>query len=434
MMRLGFLALSLQLDDATTKRILEIMTCARSLLEQRLERVELAKFDRKGELSPTDYTRACTVVRSLIELQDPDKVVFAGRDWIKQHSPIQLADTQADCVRRLIAFIRQDLCTNAQCKIASAWLSNGFGFWAKIFPGLAVPVLEAVVAAYTTAGIQCSVCGPPGLICPPKGGAQLKSHIDGAPASELRACIDRFIASGGTSNEEFAAWNGAQCLTHVKGGRQGSGATCALTPMTPARAALLLDTIAASDGAKEKAFFADSHRGPKFYTPSRKVVETYLARLHRIRAGEGNSKVDQLIREDGLPVELGWTPMVPAEDGPFTLAFPRGYFHLKQANYDAGRISFSGGVQYGSDAQEPSVEVKSRKRKFDFIAAQSRMATDPAAIELVRAEEEPFSSGKAHDKPGKIAAQMMAPGCPFAPLAYTPAEVVRLRTLKRKRM
>lgn len=424
----GFLALALHLDGPTLDKIPRIMECARKLLQDRLGRVEHAKFDPRGALAPAAFEAARATVEGLIAHEDPAMLVFAGRHWIKQRCPVDLTDAEADRARHLIAFVRQDLCASAQCKIPSAWLSNGFGFWAKVFPGLAVPILEAVAAAYNAAGIHCRVRGAAHLICPPKGGAELGSHIDGAAAPALRACIGRFVDSGGTTNEEFAAWNGVQCLTHIEGGREGSGATCTLAPITPARDAILLDTIAASEGAKEKAFMADEHHGPKFYTPSKEVVAAYLARLRRIRAGEGNSRIEKLIREDGLPLALEWCAMVPAEDGPFTLAFPRGYFHLKQANTHGGRVSLSGGVRFGSDAPETSVEAESKKRKIEYIASQSRMAADPAAIELVRAEKMPFSGGATHRCPG-LAAALMAPGCPFAELVYTPEEAARLREL-----
>lgn len=424
-MRNGFVALALDLDGPTLDKIPAIMASARKLLQDRLARVELAKFDPRGELPASTYATAHATAVLLFENQEPDKVVFADRAWIQQQCP-GLVDAEVRCVRNLVAFVRQDLCTNAQCKIPSAWLSNGFGFWAKVFPGLAVPILEAVAAAYTSVGIACSVSGPAHLICPPKGGASLKSHIDGAPAAKLRADIERFIASGRYSNEDFARSNGMHDLVHVVGGREGSGATCTLVPMTPARMALLLDTIAASDGAKEKAFMLDAHRGPKFYTPSQQVKQDYLAQLRRIRGGEGNSRMDQLVREDGLPVELAWMPMVPKESGPFAIAFPIGYFHMKSANDDSGRISLAGGVDFESDV--PAHDLGTKRRRLDYVSAQSRMATDPAAVELVRAEKIPLSEGATHRSPG-LAAELMAPGGPFSPLVFTPAEAERLRAL-----
>ena len=85
-------------------------------------------------------------------------------------------------------------------------------------------------------------------------------------------------------------------------------------------------------------------------------------------------------------------------------------------------------MRFGSDAPETSVEAESKKRKIEYIASQSRMAADPAAIELVRAEKMPFSGGATHRCPG-LAAALMAPGCPFAELVYTPEEAARLREL-----
>lgn len=426
-MQRGFLALRISLDASTTAKIPEIMEGARRLLQERLSCVTRNGFD--PNVSTHTFQGARDIVCRLFSEDSPDEVVFANRAYIGAKFT-NASHHVVDCAFLLVAFVRQDLCANAQCKVATAWLSNGFGFWAKVFPGLSVAVLKSAVRTYKTAGFDCHVSGASHLICPPKGGAKLNSHIDGASAVALRECIEQFLEGGSTSNKDFAQHNGVQSLVHIDGGRDGSGATCLLSPMTPARMALLLDVIALSRGAKEKAFMLDARPGPKFYTPSREVVKEYVERIRVIRASTGGSHVEQAIRSDGLPMELGWVPMAPLEDGPFALAFPRGYFHMKQANTTAGRISLAGGLEFASDAREPSIETTSKKRKLEYISAQSRMMKDPAAIESVANEKIPFSGGKTHSYPG-LAAALMAPNRPFASLCFTPEEANELRALVR---
>lgn len=101
---------------------------------------------------------------------------------------------------------------------------------------------------------------------------------------------------------------------------------------------------------------------------------------------------------------------------------------MKQLNTKAGRISLAGGIRFAFNMQEPSIETTSRKRKLEYISAQSRMINDPGAIQTVANEKSPFSGGQTHLYPG-LAADLMAPNRPFASLCFTPEEASELRTL-----
>jgi hypothetical protein len=427
-MQAGFLAKSITLDESVLAEIRKVMPCAAAHLLGKLQQADFSKLDPKSIFSPVSYGAAQFAVAHLLREEPTDVVVGCSRAWIRSKFP-DLADETHDVIFKLIRFIRQDNCTNAQCKIPTSWLLNGFGFWAKVFPGFQVDILPAVVETLKSAGIDCKVRGPGHLICPPKGGTELKSHIDGSPAPVLLETLMRFLDDGMRTNEQFAAHNGVQMLTHLRGGRDGSGATQTLAPMTPARYALLLRTISTAGGEAGRKFWDDSHGGPKFYCPCYTVIGTYLQTIRAIRAALPNGCdpfLASIIRDDELSVSLNWTSMAPAGDGPFVLAFPRGYLHSKAANTEAGRISLSGGISFASDGCESSIGSATRIRKLAFFEDLSMMATDPAAIARVEAQKDPFSGGATH-KGIREAGPLMRKS--FAPLCPTPLQSEKLSVM-----
>jgi len=420
-MQSGFFAKSIPLDESVLSEIRKVMPCAGNHLLGKLQKVDVSKLDPLSKFSSISHGAAQLAVGRLLRKEPADVVVGCDRTWIRSKCP-GLANETHEVIFKLIRFVRQDNCTNAQCRIPTSWLLNGFGFWAKIFPGFQVDILPVVVETLKSAGIDCKVRGPGHLVCPPKGGSELKSHIDGAPAPVLREALAKFLAGGMRSNAEFAAVNGVQTLVHLQGGRDGSGATQCLAPMSPARQALLLDTIFSAGGEQGRRFWDDSHRGPKFYSPCRAVINEYLQAIRAIKEGGGGFPE---IRDDDLPVSLDWVTMAPREDGPFVIAFPRGYFHRKSANTEAGRISLSGGVGFSSDSEECSIEASTWVRKLAFFVNLSRMATDPAAFRLVEAETAPFNGGATHLRPGPTAADALSGA--FADLCPAPAQTEKFR-------
>ena len=327
---------------------------------------------------------------------DPATVVGCDGAWIRAQCPAGTPAAEVDAALALVRYVRQDLCTNAQCTTATAWLLTGFGFWTKVCPGFAPAVLAEAARVCTAAGVPCRVESPAHLICPPLRGLKLRSHIDGDGVAALRATLGRFLAAGGRSNSGFCAHNGAQTLVHLEGGRPGSGATCTLAPMTPARMALLLDTIAHAPGAEEQRFgrrvaraqvlraleggrgVLRGHRRPP---PARR-----RRRRRRPRRRRGR-------RRDGPPARLDRVPMVPppgAEPGPFVVAFWRGAFHRKEAN-TAPRLSLAGGLAAGAAAPAAeddgggSCEATARQAAQAGGWEPGGDATDPRAVDRARA-------------------------------------------------
>ena len=451
----GFCVYSLPVEEDTLRAIRAIpqMTCV--LLAQRL----LASEDDPrlhvygAELCPQERGQAAAALRTLLAEHQPDDFLFANRAALQTMLP-KLTPPQVAYVFKLIGYIRQDNCATAQATIPTALLSSGFGAWTKVYPAFGLRLVSSASEQLARVGIPNRVADAPHLICPAKGGAALQSHIDGGTALQLKSTLRSFLcAHPAGTNTQFASWNGVQTLVHVQGGRSGSGATCTLSPMTPARQLLLLLVIEqyASHGSRadkaEQDFFSNSSTGPKFYTPSKKVLSDVHRVLDAVRSGEQvpvyvGDWLGSLLATEPLALNssVQWTEMVPssAEPGPFTLAFPRGYFHKKQPNNRAGRISLAGGLQCTASAgagagagEGTGASSAGAKRKVNWLLTIAETHSSvpelqlQATTRLQRPRQEPFEGGKSHQKLD-YAYDLMGPGGAFAGLRYTTDDVALL--------
>jgi hypothetical protein len=152
------------------------------------------------------------------------------------------------------------------------------------------------------------------------------------------------------------------------------------------------------------------------------IVENYVSRIKAIISSPAVEKWEENIKRDGLEVKLALMPMVPSDDNgdPFAIAFPRGFPHMKQR--DGPRVSMAGGLSAHTDTTKES----ERKRKFDYVYNQSRMAFDENSARKVAAERQPFSDGATHRQPG-YAATLVGSGGAFSRLCFTPDDAARLR-------
>lgn len=425
---IGFSAFFLGLDFETKIKISQVLPAGADVLRILFLR-KLRAAPREDH--PTLFKHAPPLASDVDEVFDTLEWLLTDHAssidlWLFSNdlsNLVQLAPHKQAFLRKARDYVRGGNCAMALGKCGRAWLKNGFGFWTKTWVGFQLPILKAAKDAYREHGFDAHIGGLGSLVCPVKASDNvLKPHIDGPPVPFLEAKLEEFFASGKRTNTEFALFYGVQTLIHLRGGITGYGATAVLSPMTPARQLLLLRLIREFGGSEGAAFWADTHTGPKFFTPSAEVLHILRTRLRRIR--DEYVRMDRLERllaeemfgDEDLHCNVQWTDMFPtgADKGPFAIAFPLGALHKKGPNTHGGRISLVGGIDFGP--KHPGI-----KRRRDLVSDLGDMEDGPEAVKRVRALVKPFAGGKAHADPW-FAADLFEKGGPMEEFRFTKSE------------
>jgi hypothetical protein len=257
--------------------------------------------------------------------------------------------------------------------------------------------------------IPANIDGIPHVIHKPPGGEELKPHTDGMSMNRLISELEAHVASEDPSTMAWGQRYGLQCLAHLEGGRNDSGATYAIAPMTPMK--LLVCLRAVRDGIVTKALYKGT------------TLDAWL------NGGDGPTFTDwckclpefnNVLANHGLePISV--CPIVPElSDGAFLACWVKHFPHGSRRNRKR-RVSLTMPMNNNGMRMAEDARCVKRMRHLSRLAHGSSVEKEEAE-EFLRNDTTPYYGGKTHKKP-HLVARWFRPGAPYHSIAPTPEQV-----------